>query len=799
MTHGDTTSPAEPGTGADAATDHGPETLETTTGDTTSHLGRRPGLDAVRGLAVAGILLFHSAPDWFSGGFLSVDVFFVLSGFLITTLVLGEVDSTGKLSLRGFWTRRAKRLVPALVVVAAAVVVAAYAGAYRGAPIGRDVIGAFTWSSNWVQSGGDYFAQVEAPSPMENFWSLAIEEQFYLVFPLVVLAITWKTRHVRRALGLIAVAGIIASTWQAVNLSGQGAGINRLYMGTDTRAVALFVGVALAAVTFKRWTLGARAGRVLIAAAGIILVGATAALVAGWAPTVDTLANGGWLVVAALSAVVVYAACQPSVGNTAGTNRALMWLGSRSYALYLWHLPILLLAGRTAGWWTAVALMLTGTAAEVSYRLVETPVQRRSRARLNYIALAEITVAALLIVPALPVDDASTGARLAQESARHTDTPPTVAGAHQAPAAVLVWGDDTANRTADLLARDNRLEVTRDVHQECQAVASCVGLAPTVSGDVDMVVIAASGPEAYGTAITNTMDPTEPERLARDVWNQWSQAVGDTPVALAAPPGERIDLGPSLHLRHLLGQDASNLVLGTDTTTWARDIASRVTDTSDRTLLLVGDSVAWSLAATFAPDGYTVWDRSLHGCNTAPGDLVTERGGHDQSPPVCDWRHNWTDEVNSFDPDLVVVHVGVWESYDRWINGDTAPVGSPTWADAQQAQFEQVIDTAGQRGAHVVLFIQAPAWQTEAGTPAETRPGESAWRMKAVLETAQAAAVGQDDVTVLDATAVVCTHATCDHSDIREDGVHYTEQGARQVSTWLAGKLDDIDTSAAHP
>ena len=773
--------------------------------------GHRPGLDAVRGIAVAVILVVHSWPHAAGAGIVSVDVFFTLSGFLITTLILQEVDRSGRLALREFWGRRIRRLVPALVVVTAAVVVAALAGAFRNTTVARDSLAAFTWSSNWAQSGGDYFAEVGAQSPFEHFWTLAIEEQFYVVLPIVVGLLAWRTQRVRLGLGVIAVVGVIACTWRSWTLSTAGASVNRLYMGTDTRAIALLVGVAVAVAMFGRWTLRHRARLVVTSLAALVLAGWVAAAALGWSPTIPGLARGGWFAVAIASSIVVMAACQESVGAFFARIGPVMWLGTRSYGLYLWHLPILLLVGRsTSGLHELAALALTAVVAETSYRIVERPVITRRSSWATHGGLAALAGAATLAAIFAPFGAPTTAERLAVASANHTDAPPTVpiaatggaatsadglttstAGATTttaAPVPVLVWGDDFAPVVAAALAADPRLAVTTEAHPECDGPGRCRDLSPTPDGAA-MVVVAISDPERFGAPISSTMDPAEPGRLAREVWDRWSGPIGATPVALVTPPEERLDLGPIGSLRHLVGATAANVVLGTNPESWANDVAARVAGAVTPKVLLVGDSVAWSLAASFSPANTVVWDRTQHGCNTAAGDLVRARGGRDRRPPVCDWRTDWANHVAAFDPDVVVVHVGTWESYDQWISGASAPAGEAVWAQAQRDQFAGVFDVAGAQGAHVMLVIEAPAWETAADKPAETKPEESARRMPAVLAAAREAAAGRPNVTVLDAGDAVCAERGCERPDLRDDGVHYTPEGARLVGSWLEPHL----------
>src|SRR3954469_19950995 len=215
-----------------------------------------PALDGVRGVAVAGVLAFHGGVAALRGGFLGVDAFFVLSGYLITALLLGEERATGRIRLTGFWARRARRLLPALLVLLAAVLAVSRfllppdeLPALRG-----DALAALLYVANWrlLHRGGGYFAETAAPSPLQHTWSLAIEEQFYLVWPLLLVALLGLVRgrdpRTRRAVVLgTCLAGAAASVATTVLLRGH-VDPDRLYYGTDTRAAALLVGAGLAAL-----------------------------------------------------------------------------------------------------------------------------------------------------------------------------------------------------------------------------------------------------------------------------------------------------------------------------------------------------------------------------------------------------------------------------------------------------------------------------------------------------------------------------------------------------------------------
>ncbi|MEO8749542.1 MAG: acyltransferase, partial [Allobranchiibius sp.] len=224
------------------------------TSDRHRSLSYRPALDGLRGLAVAAVVVYHVWPDALPGGWLGVDVFFVLSGFLITSLLVAEWNSWGTISLLGFWAARARRLLPALVAMLLAVSVASYFWTIpsRRLPVSLDVISALFYVANWrmLYSDEQYFADtVGLPSPVLHTWSLAIEEQYYLLFPLLLLLLLALTRglspHRRRnVLGAALLVLAALSAWRMGALYVPGSDPNRIYYGTDTRIFELFIGAA---------------------------------------------------------------------------------------------------------------------------------------------------------------------------------------------------------------------------------------------------------------------------------------------------------------------------------------------------------------------------------------------------------------------------------------------------------------------------------------------------------------------------------------------------------------------------
>jgi peptidoglycan/LPS O-acetylase OafA/YrhL len=428
-------------------------------------LGYMPALDGVRAFAVLGVMAFHSGLPFLPAGFLGVDTFFVLSGFLITSLLLGEWGRRATIGLRRFWARRARRLLPALLAVIVFVVLyARYVAAPGTYPdLRADALGALFYSANWhfIAAGGNYFVQTGAVSPLTHTWSLAIEEQFYLLWPLLVLGLLRLTRDLRVLLALC-VAGALGSALEMGLLSSSGANLTRLYYGTDTHAQCLLVGAALAVALGRlagqraqvggpaTWRVDSRAGRSLLAAVGV--AGALGSAALWWRATYTGtfLWRGGFLLAAlATAAVLVSVVC----AEDTWLARALAlgpvrYLGRISYGLYLWHFPLFQWAdaARTGlrGYpLFGVRCALTLAVATVSFYAIERPVRhggllRRWRA---WVAapVAVAGVAALIV-------GATAGGVPLSATPRPGQTVPSTAPPVGAPPAttVLLLGDSTA-------------------------------------------------------------------------------------------------------------------------------------------------------------------------------------------------------------------------------------------------------------------------------------------------------------------------------------------------------------------
>jgi peptidoglycan/LPS O-acetylase OafA/YrhL len=344
-------------------------------------LPHRPALDGLRGLAAAAVVGYHLGLSWLRGGFLGVSLFFTLSGFLITNLLLRERRATGGTSLSRFWGRRARRLLPAAFAgIALAIVATVVAGsAGQLAQLRGDVLGAVFYGANWrfILGHSAYASGFQAPSALLHYWSLAIEEQAYLVLPLLVVFLLRRRTSLRPL--AVAVAALMALSVVATLVVHDP---NRAYFGTDTRSFELLAGVALALLVgfpgTARWRQPARS---TAAAVGVLGVAGTAALWATVPETAGWLTKGGLWAVSALS-------CALLVGGLSGgrmgrilSTQPLVALGRRSYGVYVYHWPLFLLISSATIGWRGVPLIAarvgaTAVVAAASYRWLEQPIRR---------------------------------------------------------------------------------------------------------------------------------------------------------------------------------------------------------------------------------------------------------------------------------------------------------------------------------------------------------------------------------------------------------------------------------------
>ncbi|HEY5011348.1 MAG TPA: acyltransferase [Acidimicrobiia bacterium] len=341
-------------------------------------------LDGARGLAVAGVLLFHGGH--LTGGYLGVDFFFTLSGFLITSLLLAESSRTGSVGLGGFWARRARRLLPALAVlmVGVAIYSVALAKPAELTQIRGDAFATLAYVANWhsIFAHQSYFALFAAPSPLNHTWSLAIEEQFYVIWPLLFVGLLTRFRRAAPQAVLAVSLALAAISSALMIVLYDPANTNRVYFGTDTRAAAILLGAALAAWLAIHGPVTKRNTRIALETVGI--AGAITLAIA-WTRLdgqSSTLYRGGFLLCGLAATAIIAAAVHPKRGPIAWalSFKPLCALGLISYGVYLYHWPLDVILNQTRvhvhGWpLFLVQTAVTLAVAIASYKLLEQPIR----------------------------------------------------------------------------------------------------------------------------------------------------------------------------------------------------------------------------------------------------------------------------------------------------------------------------------------------------------------------------------------------------------------------------------------
>jgi peptidoglycan/LPS O-acetylase OafA/YrhL len=528
----------------------------------TRRFAYQPALDGLRALAVGSVIAYHLDAGVAHGGFLGVDTFFVLSGFLITSLLIGEWGESRTINFAKFWLRRARRLLPALLLVllAVAVYAAVSAPATQLNQLRGDGLATLFYGANWrfIASGQSYFTLFTDASPLRHMWSLAIEEQFYLVWPLVTFACLWLARGRRWLLATVCVVGTAASALTMASLY-QRADPSRAYYGTDSRAQLLLVGCLLALV-LARWSPATARARTAVGVAGAVGV---AYCVWAWTQITDTapwMYRGGYLLFGLAVVAVITSAVQPGrfPVRAALSVRPLVWVGRISYGLYLWHWPVIVICSPDRadldGWQLAVVrLALTFGIATLSYYLVELPIREGRLFRRRFgVAIPTAFVGAGVAVMvatagAVPLPAYLQGAtrvvKAAGESTRAPAPTPTNA-APGLPAApprrLLLVGDSLA---VSLLPGLEQVAAPAGVELSARAVSGC-GLMAGMPLDPKEQPYPWS--EACDTNIPRieaaAVRETQPDVVLwlSGAWDERDRIVGGKTIKLGSVSGDRV-------------------------------------------------------------------------------------------------------------------------------------------------------------------------------------------------------------------------------------------------------------------
>ncbi len=690
------------------------------------------GLDGLRGLAVLAVVLYHAGVSWAQGGFVGVELFFVLSGFLITSLLLAEWRTRATISLGAFWGRRARRLLPALLVMISVVgLYYAIAGPEHAIPgLKNDGLATLLYVGNWHQiaAGSSYFAATGPVSPLQHTWSLAIEEQFYLVWPLVVLGVLGlagaRARTQRRRLAslrillLISLTGAFASALDAAILYGGPASIDRIYYGTDTRAFSLLIGASLAVWrALRAWgvspprsaasLLPAARRRALDAGAIVMLclLGALAVLArgeAGW------MYPGGLLLVdlagTGLILTVITRPWAPAARVLA--SRPLRRLGAISYGLYLWHFPLFQWldessTGLVGAPLLVLRLLVALLASVISYYVVEQPIRRRQLPRWAVRALAPVAAGAAVASLLLGASLSSISFAEAVSDARTLPKPPAdLRGS--APACPQHLTDSPS-----------------------------IGLAPLPAATAEKTEYTALGDH----------------RLT------WS---GSATVSFhTCPPEKVLIVGDSLAYTLGVGMMEDEQRYGTELANAA----------------LLG--CAFTNAGELEVSG--TWEQQSGGCGTA---LAT-----------------WSRQADELGAAAVVVELGYRDQFDWRIDGKVEHLGEAAFDGALQKRIDAYVSALGAHGRKVV-FLSVPYAQPPANPDGSPSVAGSPARHRLINAMIARAARGHRNVNVLDIDKVVSPHGRYQGSLngklCRFDGVHFTLYCAGMVQPYVLADVRSL-------
>lgn len=717
-------------------------------------------LDGLRALSVIAVVLYHAGA--LSGGWIGVEVFFIISGYLITSLLLAEHERTGTIAMLAFWRRRARRLLPGIVLLAciAAAYYAYFEPSRPNTSATRDMVGLLTYSSNWTTiTGTGYWESFNAPSPLRHAWSLAVEEQFYLVFPLIAAGLM-RRQIFHKGIYVLTIAAV---AWQVI--ASRIYDVDRVYLGTDTRMFGLFAGASLAlyvGVRDKRLLAdgvlgdGVRADGVrerrstsLELVGWVALAGLAIATLALEDATASTFAGPFQLVVLASVAMLVSLHSRPAPSPTPSATtpsepsqsmcarmlsvEPLAAVGRWSYGIYLFHWPLLIALEPGVPdrpWLTSVVVLaLTIPLAACSYRWFEQPVRRHGllafggRPFSSILGAAGAAAAAVALLIAVTTNAAALPT-VAEIAARAAPSPAvtTVPGTSPATSPATVSGTTSGTVPGSMPDTVPVVEGTA---------------APPVA---DSPIIYSS-PEEVSGRVPSTIAPTTPDDQVGS-----AAEVDDQVVRPAQRPFRLYIVGDS-----------------------------------------VGDSIDRMLQPLSGDLDVEVFSRAVPSCGYDRE--LQQHFNQDFEPATClDVIEQWSSDVATFRPDAVLFAYGAWWGWFR--NGSIQTQCEPDLADHVRGLYELALADLGSSGAPV-YFMAPPNWDG-----AQLGPEGTPAYFDCLREVMHSWADNADgDARIADVYSLLCTGDDCsstvDGVPTRPDGVHFHGAAAPAVMTALIDEITD--------
>ena len=781
-----------------------------------------PSLDGMRAIGMAAMLMYHGQVGA-EGAFLALSQFFTLSGFLVMSILLRATDSADGLQLGNFWGRRYRRLLPASLLTLAGVILYGFtlATEQQVDALQRSIPAAVAQVVNWhfVVTDASYVDLFQSPSPIQHFWSLAIEEQFYLLTPILLIGVLKITRNPKALLAVFGLGAVASTAWMWTRFEG-GASIDRLYYGTDTRASEMLVGCVLA-IVLHHWapTLG-RGARQALGAAGLVAYGLSTVAFFTLSLTDARMYRGGFFLFSILTAIVILSLVQ----ETGPTRHALgiaplAAFGQLTYGIYLFHWPLMLALNedRTGlDGWTLFALQVSITVllAIASSKFFEKPLRYgRSGPGDHRFAIGVVAAGVLLVVggAALRYNDVETDlAGLGDEVADAPDIVVDTDGTQ-----VMVIGDDGGLAFADRLASTD-LDVVATLEFDCtlDTDANCgnwdTWSAAIAEHDPDVVLfhvstwdIDALAAEMPAIGDEGTIDWARRalaagfDRLSAQgatvVWGQQPLGIEEA-VANANDPfivAARDVTSDRLDVRRRGVMDdvedaAADLVL----------YARRADDAGTR-MLVVGDSVSRTFGYGLerwadATGDAVVWSAGTEGCGVARGGIV--RDGSGRETPLSDACNTiadgWQSQLDQFGPDVVLVVSNAVDfrerRFDDW-DGFLRP-GDADFDAFLIDEYIAAVDLLAADGAQVI-WVESPCASDVFGqfNEADGSNALDTERIRYVNETILPAVVAaRPSLRTFDLYAELCDGDTAisevDGITLRPEGIHFSAEGSR----WLA-------------